>query len=272
MRLSPSGGSLPSGLAPVTTSGLFADLGLTPGQTYYLGIIVDPDNRVPEEDEDNNSDPDGGGSRPRVSFPQPIGGALSGAVREDAAETQVTGRATVDRVRFFAQANAAGTYGTFNIETSGNWTYCLNNEDDDTNALAANQAATESFSLTTTDSGRATVTITITGANDAATFSGTQSGAVTEDATGNRATGNLTVTDVDGDNALKQQADQTGSYGSLSVNHSTGTWTYTLTNSGDNNQARATQALAGGETATETFTILAADDTPYHAHHHHHGR
>ena len=247
VRLSPSGGSLPSGL--------------TPGQTYYLGVIVDPDNRVPEEDEDNNSDPDGG-SRPGASFPQIIGGALSGAVREDATETQVTGRATVNRVSFVAQANAVGTYGTFNIETSGDWTYRLNNEDDDTNALAANQAATESFRLTTTDSGRATVTITITGANDAATFSGTRTGAVTEDATGNRATGNLTVTDVDGDNALKQQAAQTGSYGSLSVNHSTGTWTYTLTNSGDNDQARATQALAGGATATETFTILAADDTP----------
>ena len=261
VRISPSGGSLPSGLAPVTTLGLFADLGLTPGQTYYLGIIVDPDNQVPEEDEDNNIDTPSV-SRPRVSFPQPIGGALSGAVTEDATETQVTGRATVNRVSFVAQANAAGTYGTFNIETSGDWTYRLNNDDDDTNALTANQTATDAFRLTTTDSGGATVTITITGANDAATFSGTRTGAVTEDATDNRATGTITVSDVDGDNALKEQADQTGSYGSLSVNHSTGTWTYTLTNSGDNDQARATQALAGGETATETFTILAADDTP----------
>ena len=122
---------------------------------------------------------------------------------------------------------------------------------------------TETFTIAASDNGEAMVTISITGANDPATFSGTatRSGAVTEDATVDTATGTITVSDVDGANALKEQADQTGSYGSLSVNHSTGTWTYTLTNSGDNARARATQALAGGETATETFTILAADDT-----------
>ena len=232
MRISPSGGSLPSELVPVTTLGLFADLGLTPGQTYYLGVIVDPDNEVPEEDEDNNNDPDGG-SRSRVSFPQPIGGALSGAVTEDDSDNLTAkGTATVtdgdSEATFTAQTDTAGSYGTFNITTAGVWSYSLDNSPGDsrgdaTDALKAGQTESETFPITTSDGNSVNVTITITGVNDAATFSGTQTGAVTEDATDNRATGTITVSDVDGDNALKQQADQTGSYGSLSVDHSTGT-------------------------------------------------
>ena len=203
-----------------------------------------------------------------------IGGDLSGSVTEDdSTNLTAEGTATVtDRdseATFTAQTDTAGRYGTFSITTAGVWTYNLDNSPGDTrgdatNALEAGQTESETFPITTSGENPVSVdvTITVNGANDAATFSGTQTGAVTEDATVNTATGTITVSDVDGANALKQQADQTGSYGSLSVNHSTGTWTYTLTNSGDNAQARATQALAGGETATETFTILAADDTP----------
>ena len=156
-----------------------------------------------------------------------------------------------------------GTYGTFTITSAGAWTYTLDNSASGaTDLLAGGVEMTDTFTVETVNDDEGMVTITIIGVNDAATFSGPQTGAVTEDATDNTATGTITVTDVDGANALKQQADQTGTYGSFSVDHSTGAWTYTLTNSGDNAQARATQALAGGATATETFTILAADDTP----------
>ena len=66
----------------------------------------------------------------------------------------------------------------------------------------------------------------------------------------------MTVTDVDGDNALKQQADQTGSYGSLSVDHNAGSWTYTL-----NNKDPDTNALTEGQEVTDSFTIKADDGT-----------
>ena len=200
-----------------------------------------------------------------------------GAVTEDdTANATVTGTFTLtdpdtSPLPTITRETMTGTYGQLAIapKTSGTndgeytWTYTLDNEDGDTDALAAGSTATETFTIAASDNGEAMVTISITGANDPATFSGpaTRSGAVTEDAAVDTATGTITVSDVDGANALKEQADQTGSYGSLSVNHSTGTWTYTLTSSGDNARARATQALAGGETANETFTILAADDT-----------
>ena len=195
---------------------------------------------------------------------------LTGSITEDAAPNTVTGTAQATDVdgednkftAVTAPASVSGTYGSLTITEDGAWTYSLDNSNATVNALGQGATLTDSLTIQTADGTAGTITITITGANDAATFSGTQSGAVTEDATVNTATGTITVSDVDGDNALKQQADQTGSYGNLSVNHSTGVWTYTLTNSGDNARARATQALAGGATATETFTILAADDTP----------
>ena len=195
---------------------------------------------------------------------------LTGSITEDAAPNTVTDTVTSTDVdgednkftAVTAPASVSGTYGSLTITEDGAWTYSLDNSNATVNALGQGATLTDSLTIQTADGTAGTITITITGANDAATFSGTQSGAVTEDATVNTATGTITVSDVDGDNALKQQADQTGSYGNLSVNHSTGVWTYTLTNSGDNARARATQALAGGATATETFTILAADDTP----------
>ena len=196
---------------------------------------------------------------------------LTGAISEDADPNTVTGTAQatdVDReennrfIAVTAPASVSGSYGNLTISEDGAWTYSLDNSNATVNTLVQGVTLTDSFTIQAKDGTTGTITITIRGVNDAATFSGTQTGAVTEDATLNTVTGTITVSDVDGDNALKQQADQTGSYGSLSVNHSTGAWTYTLTNSGDNAQARATQALAGGATATETFTILAADDTP----------
>ena len=192
--------------------------------------------------------------------PSIIGGTLAGAVTEDAAVTSARGTASITDVdstaTFTAQTNALGRYGTFSLATSGVWTYSLDNSDTDTNALKEGVEMTDSFTIVTSDGSTAAVVITVTGANDAASITGTLAGSVMEDGT-LTASGSVTVTDVDGDDALKQQADQTGKYGSLSVDHSAGSWTYTLNNSAD-----AVQELTGGVRETDTFTILAADDTP----------
>ncbi len=103
-----------------------------------------------------------------------IGGDLTGDVTEDdedkdeasgtVAVTDSDGANTVQ-----AQTDEAGTYGTFSIESDGDWTYTLDNTDDDTNALAAGATATDAFSITSADGTEGTVTITVTGANDAPT-------------------------------------------------------------------------------------------------------
>ena len=192
--------------------------------------------------------------------PSIIGGTLAGAVTEDDPVTTAEGMASITDVdstaTFTAQTNASGRYGTFSLATTGDWTYSLDNSDTDTNALKEGVEMTDSFTIATSDSSTAAVVITVTGANDAARITGTLAGSVMEDGT-LTASGSVTVTDVDGDNALKQQDDQTSSYGSLSVDHSAGSWAYTL-----DNDAKAVQDLTGGVTQDDTFTILAADDTP----------
>ena len=103
-----------------------------------------------------------------------IGGDLTGAVTEDDdTKNEAKGTVTVtdsdgaDTVQ--AQTDKAGTYGTFSIKTNGEWEYELDNTDDDTNALAAGATVTDAFSIAAADGTAGTVTITVTGANDAPT-------------------------------------------------------------------------------------------------------
>ncbi len=116
-----------------------------------------------------------------------IGGELTGAATEDAAETAAQGRLTVrdpdaGQDMFAAQSEVAGTYGTFSLDEDGSWIYRLDNADPDTDALTAGQTAADSFAVTSADGTAATVTIAVTGANDAAVIGGDLTGAVTEDA------------------------------------------------------------------------------------------
>ena len=81
-------------------------------------------------------------------------------------------------------------------------------------------------------------------------------GAVTEDAA-LTTTGQLSATDVDAGatQTWSVQGATAGIYGSLALNSATGQWTYTL-----NNNAAVVQALAAGETHTESFTVRVTDD------------
>ncbi len=79
------------------------------------------------------------------------------------------------------------------------------------------------------------------------------SGEVTEDGT-LVTSGTLTATDVDGTAPTFVAAtDDSSVYGSFTVG-SDGEWSYTL-----DNDAAETQALAAGETVTETYTVELSD-------------
>ncbi|MEI8242942.1 MAG: VCBS domain-containing protein, partial [bacterium] len=169
----------------------------------------------------------------------------------------------------------SGSYGSLNIGSDGAFTYTLDNTLAGIQALGANAhpAGSEVFTYTINDGkgGRstATVTVTITGSNDAPVVTNAAAaiaGSVTE--AGNQddgtvvagtptATGTLSASDVDA-GATKTwslQGTPATSYGTMALDASTGIWTYTL----DNTKA-ATQALREGDVVTQSYIARVTDD------------
>ncbi len=70
----------------------------------------------------------------------------------------------------------AGTYGSLTLAADGNWTYTLNDSNPATAGLSQGEVVTEAFTYTVTDpdgaSDTATLTVTITGTNDAPVIAG----------------------------------------------------------------------------------------------------
>jgi VCBS repeat-containing protein len=156
---------------------------------------------------------------------------------------------------------ASGATVTMNAD--GTITY---NAGNGFNHLGAGKTAIDTFSYTARMANGAlsiaTVSVTITGVNDAASITGTSEGGVTEDGT-LTTSGNLTVNDADdGENVFKPVVvDQetgidprVGAYGSFTFDDSTGEWTF----EGDND---ATQHLGAGDTAEQSLTVSSLDGT-----------
>ncbi|NUJ56134.1 retention module-containing protein, partial [Cobetia marina] len=182
-------------------------------------------------------------------------GALIGGDSGEVAEDGVT-EASGALVDVESTDVVAGTqsddYGTFSVNEAGEWSYTLDNDAAETQALAAGETVTETYTVELSDGSTTTVDILITGVDDGAVISD-DSGEVTEDGT-LVTSGTLTATDVDGTAPTFVAAtDDSSVYGSFTVG-SDGEWSYTL-----DNDAAETQALAAGETVTETYTVELSD-------------
>ena len=102
-----------------------------------------------------------------------IGGAMDGTIAEDAADP-LTGTLTItdvdgDALPTVVLTGGAGRYGTMTFVASpdgGAWTYTLDNDNPDVQALKDN-ALTDAFTFTAEGAEDVTVTITISGVNDA---------------------------------------------------------------------------------------------------------
>ncbi|MCM5705794.1 VCBS domain-containing protein, partial [Larsenimonas salina] len=185
-----------------------------------------------------------------------VTGSDSGSVTEDTALTTAGTLTATDtdagQSGFVAQPNTTGAYGSFAIDESGVWSYTLNNESTDVQALGDGDQLTESFTVTTAGGDTETVTITVNGTDDAAEITGVQTGSVTED-TALTTSGTLTATDTDaGESGFVAQPGTAGTYGSFAIDE-TGAWTYALDNESDD-----VQALGAGDQLTETFTVTTA--------------
>ncbi|MBK8458537.1 MAG: tandem-95 repeat protein [Phyllobacteriaceae bacterium] len=159
-----------------------------------------------------------------------------------------------------ATATTSGR-GTFTMTSAGVWTYAVNETNVDVQALNVGQSITDSFTVLSEDGTSKVVTVTINGANDAAVITGSAAGAVTEAGVGPGApsvSGDLLSSDVD--NAVDawtpvaSTATASG-YGSYAVD-AAGVWTYTV-----NNANAAVNALAVGQTLSDSFVVSTADGT-----------
>ncbi|MBT4618361.1 MAG: cadherin-like domain-containing protein, partial [Gammaproteobacteria bacterium] len=193
-----------------------------------------------------------------------IGGDNSGAVTEDAATPTLTdigtltitdadtGEASFQTTGITA---SSGALGSLSITSAGVWTYDVANAD--VQYLKAGETKTETFTVLATDGTSHTVTVTITGINDAAVIGGADSGTVTEDVSLSTG-GSLTITDAETTEAVfVAQSSTTGSYGSFSIATSGG-WSYSL-----NNDLAAVQALDAGDSLSESFSVSSGDGTSH---------
>ncbi|MFO0993533.1 MAG: VCBS domain-containing protein [Hyphomicrobiales bacterium] len=200
-----------------------------------------------------------------------IGGVSTGSVTEDVAVTEegdltTQGSLTIadpdsGQAAFVAQASVAGTYGTFTLDSAGNWTYTADNGQQAIQQLGANQSITDSFTAVSADgTDSQVITVTIHGSNDGAEIGGVSTGSVTEDVTVGEgqlnSNGQLTIIDPDsGQAAFVAQASVAGTYGTFTLD-AAGNWTYTA----DNSQ-QAIQELGANQSITDSFTAVSADGT-----------
>ncbi|WP_183019369.1 VCBS domain-containing protein, partial [Delftia sp. UME58] len=195
-------------------------------------------------------------------------GKADGAVTEDGTlvatgKIDVADVDTTDKHTWTVNDGGKGTYGSFSVDTTGKWTYNLDNTNKDVQGLKSGQSITETFTVTVNDGNGGVVTkdvtVTINGTDDGAVINpatpGDDKGTVTEDVT-LAVGGKLDVTDPDaGEAVFKPQTDAAGQHGKFSID-ADGKWTYNLTNNDP-----AVQGLGAGKTLTETFTVTTADGT-----------
>ena len=183
----------------------------------------------------------------------------AGAATEDGeAVTGSTGAADSDDDSLTYSVTGDATYGSLTVADDGTWTYTVDNANDAVQGLAEGAELSDTATITVSDgedSVEATVTITITGVNDAPTGDdGTGAATAGMDVA---AEGSVDPADVD-DGDTHTFAVTEGMYGTFAVDEA-GAWTYSLDHDNE-----AVVALDGGDepgTLTETATITITDSS-----------
>lgn len=198
-----------------------------------------------------------------------ISGDILGALVEDDINNTASGDLDYTDIdgpddQWLIATNSEITFGTYSIGSDGAWTFSLTNGLAEVNALDDGDLTSTSFTAETTDGTQQTITINITGANDAAIIAGTTAAGVVEDSATNFATGDLDHTDVDADDdddiwqeitAASNTSSDEG-FGTVEITTG-GVWTYTL----DNTNATVNALGQGDPVLEDTFTVLTEDGT-----------
>lgn len=131
------------------------------------------------------------------------------------------------------QSNVATSYGTFSINSNGQWTYSADSSNSALIALGSNASVVDTINVRSVDDESQNITITVNGVNDVAEF-GTGNG-VSNAAINNNlstpVTGTLSITDLDtNEGSFIAQGATMSTYGEFSIDED-GTWSYTLNTS-----------------------------------------
>ncbi|WP_168191849.1 retention module-containing protein [Chromobacterium phragmitis] len=189
-------------------------------------------------------------------------GTVQERVFEDSAtiERQLTVSDTDNGESVFQAQNTTVDYGTFTIDSSGKWTFTPSATAQE---LTNGQTSNLPFTVYTKDGTTCVVTITIIGKDNVATFTGTDTGSLTEDSHVSStntldATGKLTVSDPDKGQAVFNTSrvdSSAGNLGALTID-ANGNWHYSIDNA-------KVQYLGLGDTRNEIFTVHSQDGTAH---------
>ncbi|NRQ24257.1 S-layer family protein [Marinobacterium sp. xm-m-312] len=166
------------------------------------------------------------------------------------------------QVQAFTNAAGDNGYGTFTVDADGNWSFTANSAFDELNA---GDEITDTITVTSADgTDTGVITVKITGTNDAATITTTDSAVTENDAlTTLTDSGTLTVVDPDQGESGVASVEMTGRVNSNTADAGTaelggvtvntdGTYTFNVANADVN-------YLAAGETITQTYTVTTTD-------------
>ena len=146
-------------------------------------------------------------------------------------------------------------YGTYAV-SSGTWTYTLDNSDSTVNALdSGSTAITDTFVVTSADGNtQATITVTISGANDAPTISSSAVTTATEDTA---YTYTVTAADVDSGETLTMTGTTVPGWATFTA--STGVLAGTPLNADVGANSVVITVSDGTASVTDSFTITVAN-------------
>jgi poly(beta-D-mannuronate) lyase len=158
-----------------------------------------------------------------------------------------------------SQTDIAGTNGTFSIDSSGLWSYSVDAQNVALIALAEGSTVTESVNISSVDGATTSITVTVTGVNDApviGTGEGVNAGVMDNQQTDSIG-GVLTITDPDTDQAsFMEQSDRMAVYGVFSI-ATNGAWTYTL----DTANATVQSLVDQDDSVIDSISVTSADGT-----------
>ncbi|KOO13178.1 hypothetical protein AKJ18_20645, partial [Vibrio xuii] len=185
----------------------------------------------------------------------------SGLVVEDSEASQVaSGKLTivdVDEGEAFVQpTSVTNEYGTFTVDSEGNWSFTINNESDTVQSLAEGEEIDLSFDVTSVDgTATGTVTVVVQGTNDLATVSDERA-VLKEDVDSKQfVEGQLDISDKDAGEAFVTPQEVTNEYGTFKL-EADGSWSFELDNDND-----AVQSLGKGDKHVLTFDAVSVDGT-----------